>query len=398
MLVSHSPFGSRGPREIVIVPNGATNQDLELSPEFGRLTDRLASISRYVSYDQRGAGLSDPVALNELPTLEGWMKDLHAVVLAAALSKSVLIAHAAAGQVALLSRCPATYSRTDRCPSGTGKVLRAMIPSVTVDEAHLRYLARMERQSLSPAAVAIFRRNYDTDVRAVLPLVSAPTLVVHTTDNRVVPAAHGRYLAAHIPHARLVELPGADHDPFLTGQAELLGEEIEEFLTGTRAAVAPSRMLTTLLFTDIVSSTDRVVAIGDRAWRALLDRHDDAVRHQLARFSGHEARLTGDGVLATFDGPALAIRCGRAIRDASRQLGIDVREGIHTGESNDAVPNCRRRRSPRSAHLRRRTIRRTARLAPARRPGRRSGIRFEDRGPHDLKGIPQQWQLFAVEA
>ena len=182
---------------------------------------------------------------------------------------------------------------------------------------------------MPPATIgALMRQTNATDIRAILPVISAPTLVVHTVENRIVPVAHGRYLAAHIPDARLVELPGASN---VLNDAII--DEIEEFVTGARGATTEhSRMLATLLFTDVVASTERVVALGDRAWRAVLDRHDDVVRRQLARFSGHEEKFTGDGMLATFDGPARAIRCGTAIRDAARQIGLEVRVGIHTGE------------------------------------------------------------------
>ena len=194
---------------------------------------------------------------------------------------------------------------------GSGRYLRTTMPDVHVDDAQLRELARIERQSMAPAVVgAILRQLYTTDVRAVLPAISAPTLVLHTVENRFTPIEHGRYLAQYIPNAQLVELPGADLQVFLGSAAgPVVVDEIEEFLTGTRVAADHTRMLTTLLFTAVVGSTDRVAAVGDQAWRTVLDRHDDAVRRQLARFSGHEEKLTGDGMLATFDGPARAIRC-----------------------------------------------------------------------------------------
>jgi class 3 adenylate cyclase len=222
--------------------------------------------------------------------------------------------------------------------------------------------------------------------------------VLHTVHNSFFAVEHGRYLAQHIPNARLVELPGRDVSVFEgSSLGALATDEIEEFVTGTRVAADHTRMLTTLLFTDIVSSTDRLAAIGDRAWRALLDRHDDTVRHQLARFSGHQERLTGDGVLATFDGPARAIRCGTAIRDASRQLGIDVRVGIHTGEVE--------RRGTELAGI---AVHLAHRVCEAARPGEvlvsrtvvdlvaGSSTGFRDRGEHELKGIPAPWRLFAV--
>jgi class 3 adenylate cyclase len=231
-----------------------------------------------------------------------------------------------------------------------------------------------------------------------LPVVSAPTLVIHAEDNRFIPAAHGRYLARHIPNARLVELPGSDHTFFNRGNSQrVMTDEVEEFVTGTPADTDHSRMLTTLVFTDVVGSTDRVVAIGDRAWGTVLDRHDEAIRRQLERFSGVQRRLTGDGVLATFDGPARAIRCGSAIRDVARQIGLDVRVGIHTGEVE--------RRGDDLAGV---AIHLAHRVCETAAPGEvlvsrtvvdlvaGSGLTFDDRGEHGLKGIPDPWRLFAV--
>jgi class 3 adenylate cyclase len=281
---------------------------------------------------------------------------------------------------------------------GSGRFLRALMPDVAVDDAQLRDLARIERQSMSPAVVgAILRWFYAIDVRAVLPAIRAPTLVLHTVENPIVSIELGRYLAQHIPNARLVEIPGADQSVILGPGAEPVADEIEEFLTGARAAADHTRILTTLLFTDVVGSTDRVAAIGDRAWHTVLDRHDDAVRRQLTRFSGHQEKLTGDGILATFDGPARAIRCGGAIRDAARQIGLDVRVGIHTGEVD--------RRATELAGI---AVHLTRRVCEAAQPGEvlvsrtvvdlvaGSGIAFDDRGEHDLKGIPAPWRLFAV--
>jgi class 3 adenylate cyclase len=231
-----------------------------------------------------------------------------------------------------------------------------------------------------------------------LPAISAPTLVLHTIKNRRTPIEHGRYLTQHIPNARLVEIPGADIVVTTdSAAARVVIDEIEEFVTGTRGVPEHNRMLTTLLFTDVVGSTDRVAAIGDRAWRTVLDRHDDAVHHQLVRFSGVQRHHTGDGVLATFDGPARAIRCGSAIRDAARQIGLDVRVGIHTGEVE--------RRGTELAGI---AVHLTYRVCQAAEPAEvlvtrtvvdlvaGSSVRFDDRGDHNLKGIPTSWRLFAV--
>jgi class 3 adenylate cyclase len=423
-----------GPHLIVWVPAWISNQDLEnlvTQPVRGPLFERLSSFATSVSYDQRGTGLSDPVSLGDLPTLEGWTDDLHAVVTAAGLEGVVLCGPITAGPMAvlyaatrpertraliLINSFPAV-ARSDDYEAGvtpeewervvawmehvwgSGRYLRTMMPDVHVDDAQLRELARIERQSMAPAVVGpIARQLYATDVRAVLPVISAPTLVLHTVENRVRPIEHGRYLAQHIPNARLVELPGADHQVFLgSAVGALIIDEIEEFLTGTRVAADHTRMLTTLLFTDVVGSTDRVAAVGDQAWRTVLDRYDDAVRRQLARFAGHQEKLTGDGMLATFDGPARAIRCGTAIRDAARQIGLDVRAGIHTGEVE--------RRGPEVAGI---AVHLACRVCETAQPGEvlvsrtvvdlvaGSGTTFDDRGEHELKGIPAAWRLFAV--
>jgi class 3 adenylate cyclase len=410
----------------VWVPTWVTNQDLDLVE-----SERLRSFATVVSYDQRGTGLSDPVSLADLPTLEGWADDLHAVVTAAGLEDVVLYAPIMAGPVAALYAATrpertralilvnsfATLRRSDDYEAGvtptdyerlvgyiehvwgSGRALRAMMPAVPVDDAGLRDLARGERQSMSPTTIgAILRRLYATDVRAVLPVISAPTLILHTVENRWIPIEHGRYLAQHIPNARLVELPGADlalafGSPF----AAAVIDEIEEFVTGTRAVGDRTRTLTTLLFTDVVGSTDRLAASGDRAWRTVLDRLDDAVDRQLGRFSGQQEKHTGDGILATFDGPARAIRCGTAIRDAARQIGLDVRVGIHTGE----VERRRTDLAGIAVHL-------VCRVCETAEPGEvlvsrtvvdlvaGSGTTFDDRGEQELKGIPAAWRLFAV--
>jgi class 3 adenylate cyclase len=423
-----------GPNVIVRVPGWVTNQDL-WNPEsqVDGLSERWSSFATIVSYDQRGMGLSDPVSLRDLPTLEGWADDLHAVVTAAAAECVVLLADGMAGPVAALYA--ATHPERTRAlilinsfaaiaPSedydggvtpedyelfvgwvedvwGSGRFLRGAIPDVPVDDEQLRDLARMERQSMSPATVgAIFRWLYATDVRAVLPCISAPTLVLHTVENALVPVERGRQLAQHIPNARLVELPGTDGTVFLGSAAGPVAmDEIEEFVTGTRVAADHKRMLTTLLFTDVVGSTDRLAAIGDQAWRTVLDRHDEVMRRQLTRFSGHQERLTGDGILATFDGPARAIRCGSAISEAARQMGLDVRVGIHTGEVE--------RRATELAGI---AVHLAARVCDAAQPGEvlvsrtvvdlvaGSDTTFDDRGEHELKGIPAAWRLFAVTA
>jgi class 3 adenylate cyclase len=421
-----------GPHWIVWAATWVSNQDLEnLDSQVRGPFERLLSFATRVSYDARGTGLSDPVSLADLPTLECWADDLHAVITAAAPERVVLLGEGMGGPVAALYAAThpertralilvdsfATIARSEDYDAGvtpeeyelfvgwveqvwgTGRFLQGMMPDVPVDNELLREFARFERQSMSPAVVgAIFRQQYATDVRAVLPCISAPTLVLHTVENPIISIEHGRYLAEHIPNARLVELPGANGAVFLDSAVlPTVFDEIEEFVSGTRVAADHTRMLATLLFTDVVGSTDRLAAVGDQAWRTVLDRHDEAVHRQLARFSGHQEKLTGDGILATFDGPARAIRCGTAIRDAARQIGLDVRVGIHTGEV-----------ERRPTELLGIAVHLACRVCEAAQPGEvlvsrtvvdlvaGSAMTFDDRGEHKLKGMPAAWRLFAV--
>jgi class 3 adenylate cyclase/pimeloyl-ACP methyl ester carboxylesterase len=421
----------KGPHVIVAISSWASNQDVRafFHVEFW---ERLGSFARLVRYDQRGSGLSDPVGLNESPTLEGWTNDLQAIVEAAEADEVVLYANGGAGPVGLfyaavhpertrgliLANSFAAVAWSTDYPAGlrpdeygrfvaymlrargTGQYARRLMPGVAVDDTRLRELASVERQGASPGAFqAVLRQLYATDVRSILPVITAPTLVMHTVDNQFIPVAHGRYLAQGIPGARLIELPGGDQIEYASGSpsADLAVDEIEEFVTGTRTSADRNRMLTTLLFTDVVGSTDRVAAVGDRTWRTVLNSHDDVVLRQLTRFLGEQQKFTGDGILATFDGPARAIRCGTAIRDAARQIGLDIRVGIHTGEV-----------ERRGAELAGIAVHLAHRVCETAEAGEvlvsrtvvdlvaGSGIAFNDRGEHDLKGIPATWRLFAV--
>jgi pimeloyl-ACP methyl ester carboxylesterase/class 3 adenylate cyclase len=417
-----------GSHELVYVPAWFSNQDLEADET---VFSPLLSFSRFVTYDERGSGLSDPVTVDALPTLEGWADDLHAVIGAAGVDKAVLLSEGIGGPVAALyaathpERTRAlilvnSYAALASSPDcewgvtpevfenfvehaervwGTGEVLRGAMPDVEVDDALLRKFARRERQSMAPAMVgAIFRQQYAIDVRAILPAISVPTLVLHSVGDQLIPLAHGRYLAEHIPNARLVELPGADNSIWAGSVAlPIVFDEIEEFVTGVAAAANRDRLLTTLLFSDVVGSTEHAATMGDRAWRSMLDRHDDTIRHQLERFSGIAHKLTGDGFLATFDGPARAIRCGCAIRDAARQLDLDVRVGLHTGE----VERRGAELAGIGVHLAHRICKQAtagevlvSRTVVDLVAG--SGITFDDRGTHELKGIPNPWHLYAV--
>jgi class 3 adenylate cyclase len=271
-------------------------------------------------------------------------------------------------------------------------------PSLAGHPAFERWWARLLRHGTSPSgAVALFDLYRDLDARPVLPMIQAPSLILHRSDDMVVPVGQGRFLAERIPDARYVELSGSDH--LLTaGDQDALVDEIEEFLVGSRRAHEPERALATVLFTDIVGSTERTGELGDRRWRRLLERHNMVVRRQLAIHRGGEVKTLGDGFLATFDGPARAIRCAAAIRADLRGIGIDMRAGIHTGEVEmigDDVSGM--------------AVNIGARIGALANPGEvcvsstvrelvvGSGLEFAERGIHDLRGAPGEWRVFAVD-
>lgn len=285
---------------------------------------------------------------------------------------------------------------------GKGILVPFNAPSRRDDKEFVEWFGRLERASASPGSIlALVRANYDIDVRHVLPAIQAPTLVLHRVGDKTIPVECGRYLARHIRGARYVELPGEDHllQAFDPETMKLLVDEIEEFVTGERPDPEPDRALVTVMFTDIVGSTERAAAIGDHRWRELLDGYLRLARRQLERFRGKEVDVAGDGLFAIFDGPARAARCACAIRDAVTQLGLEVRAGLHTGECEVAGSKV----SGIAVHA-------GARIAAAAAPQEvlasgtvrdlvaGSGIRFDDRGSHVLKGVPGDWHLFVVTA
>lgn len=396
-------------------------------PGFERFLNRLGSFSRLICFDQRGTGLSDPVALSELPTLEQWMDDVRAVMEAAGSRKAALLGSGGGGTMSMLFA--ATYpeqtqalvllngfarlTQAEDYPWGTsaefedrvvrelrhgwgrGVLLETVGPSVAGDSAFRRWWGRYQRLGSSPGTVLVMRRMLQQlDVRHVLPFIRVPTLVVHRKDNWLVDVRHGQYLAERIAGARYVEVPGVDYFPFV-GDAGAILDEIQEFLTGIRGRPDEDRVLATILFTDIVGSTARAAELGDRGWREALELHNALVRHELERFRGREVDHAGDGFLATFDGPARAIRCAQAIRDGLRSLGLEIRAGLHTGEIELAGSDVRGI----SVHI-------AARLMAEADPQEvlvsstvkdlvaGSGIGFEDRGLRSLKGVPEEWQLF----
>jgi pimeloyl-ACP methyl ester carboxylesterase/class 3 adenylate cyclase len=418
-----------GPIDLVFVPGFVSHLDLQWAdPRVARFLDKLASFSRLILFDKRGTGLSDPVA-GPAP-LEDRMDDVRAVMDAAGSERAALLGFSEGGLMSVLFA--ATYpERThalilcgsyptatldpDDNPAGQrwverskrlrdlvehwgeGRTLGVFAPSADSERDRIGR-GIFERSAASPQMARILVEcNVDHDVRDLLPSISVPTLVLHR-DEELIPVECGRYMAEHIPGARLVVLPGADHIPFY-GDGEGYAEEIEEFLTGARHVPASDRVLTTVMFSDIVGSTERAAALGDARWRELLARHDELVRAELERHRGREVKTMGDAFLATFDGPARGIRCAHAVADKVRALDISVRAGLHTGECELMGED-----------IGGMAVTIGARISALAGPGEvlvsgtvkdlvvGSGISFRDRGIHDLKGVPEEWRLFAVES
>jgi pimeloyl-ACP methyl ester carboxylesterase len=419
-----------GPRDLVFVSGWVSHLEAGWDePLLARFRRRLASFSRLILFDKRGTGMSDRVPDANLPTLEQRMDDVRAVMDAAGSERAALFGHSEGASMAILFA--ATYpertaalvtfgafacrvwhpdypwapTREQRQKSfdviqrdwGGEVDMSDLAPSLAHDDAFRRRLSTYLRLSASPgAALALSRMNTEIDVRNILPAIRVPTLILHRTGDLDANIEEGRYIAARIPDAKFLELPGPDHLPWVGDQGEVV-DEIEEFLTGIRPAPQPDRMLATVLFTDIVGSTERAASLGDRAWRDVLDQHHASVRRELAHFRGQEITTTGDGFLATFDGPARAVRCAVAIRDRLRESGLEVRAGVHTGECERMGDNI----GGLAVHI-------GSRVAGLAGPGEvlasstvkdlvaGSGIVFEDRGAYPLKGIPGEWRVFQV--
>jgi pimeloyl-ACP methyl ester carboxylesterase len=417
-----------GPRDLILVLGWMSNIEVFWDePAVARFLRRLASFSRLILFDKRGTGLSD--RLGNLPDMETRMDDLRAVMDAVGSERAALCGYSEGGVMCALfaatypTRTSAlitigSYARQkpdtgypwgrtqeqqeqflDGIEKGwggpVGLDLRA--PSVAHDDRVRQWWARFLRMSASPAAaLALTRMNYDIDVRHVLSAIHVPSLLLHAVGDMVVDVHASRYMAERIPGAKFVELPSTDHLPW-GADADAILDEIEEFLTGERHGPEPDRILATILFTDIVGSTDRAAELGDKAWRDLLESFYGVVRRELPRFRGKEVGTSGDGVLATFDGPARGVRCARSIADAVLPLGVTVRTGLHTGECEVIDDNV----GGIAVHT-------AARVATLAKPGEvlvshtvkdlvaGSGIRFESRGTHTLRGVPGEWPLFAA--
>jgi len=420
-----------GERDLVLVQGFMSQIDMEWeNPDIARFFRGLASFSRLILFDKRGTGLSDRAC--GTATLEDEMDDVRAVMDAAGSERAVLMGISEGAPMSLLFA--ATYpqrtqalvlhggmARTTEAPDYpwappaeglveaaselimpviyTGEDIDVWAPSLGDDAEAKAWLGRYRRAGVSPDGfAALYEMFLDIDVRHVLPTLQVSTLVLHRHGDRVVNRRAGKWMAEQIPGARYVELPGQDHLPWV-GDCDAVVEEAREFLTGVRVAAEPDRVLATVMFTDVVGSTERAASLGDRRWRDLLDAHDVVVRRQLDAFRGREVKTTGDGFLATFDGPARAIRSARAIRDAASDLGLDVRVGLHTGEievRDDDIGGV-------AVHI-------GQRVSSVAQPSEimvsstvkdlvaGSGIEFEERGERELKGVPGSWKLFAVAA
>jgi pimeloyl-ACP methyl ester carboxylesterase len=356
--VAYQVFG-RGAVDLVFVPGFISNvEHYWLHPSHARWLNRLARFARVISFDKRGTGLSDRVST--MPSMDERMDDVRAVMDAAGSRSAALLGVSEGGSLAALfaathpERCRAlvlygafpefrywfpTRERLERffdyaeTSWGTGANIAVWAPSRKHDQAFKDWFAQRERAGASPAAViALMKMNSEIDIRPVLPTIRVPTLVIHRANDMAVSVEAGRALSRDIPNARFLEVPGEDHLPYIGENADRIVDEIEEFVTGSRAEVEPDRVLATVLFTDIMNSTERATAMGDRAWHALLDRHHDLVRHHLRQFGGREVKALGDGFLAIFDRPARAVRCAESIVKAVRELGLKVKAGIHAGE------------------------------------------------------------------
>ena len=414
-----------GPIDLVWVPGWISNIDYYWEePSVAHYFERLASIGRLIMFDRRGTGVSDPVA--QAPTLEEQMDDVVAVMEAAGSKRAALYAQLEGGAMAVLFAAThperttglilyEAQPRMSWAPDydwavtseqreamlkrgwGDGSRILTLAPSAAANPRLRRWFARLERLAASPATAAkLVMMNGAVDVRAVLPQVQAPTLVLHRAEDQFIDIRHSEYLAEHIPGARLVKLPGSETLTF--GADHDLLEEVEEFLTGTRQTAHPERALATVMFGDIVDSTRLAAELGDRRWRHVLEEFGDAVAEELHRSRGRVVKALGDGVLATFDGPARAIGSATAIRDVARsEFGLELRAGLHTGEVEligDDIGGI-------AVHI-------AARVLASAGPGELvvsgtvkdlvvgSGIEFEDRGERELRGVPGTWRLWSV--
>ena len=432
--IAYQQFGD-GPLDLVYVSNWTWSIDLVWDyPPLANWLDQLSDLARTIQFDMPGTGSSDPLPGDRPTTLEEWMDTVAVVLDHAGIERAALMAHDIGGMMSMLFAAahpervqslvlfgssarmntaadyPIGFPYEDRERGvdwwmnvwGTGKQLYLTSPSVADDEATRRLQGKYERLAVPRAtAKKVFSLVAELDVRSVLESIRVPTLVIHRRGDRFIPVAHGRYLADHIPGARYIELPGIDHFPFAAENQDLIVKELREFLGAARSEKPydGDRVLATVLFTDIVASTETAAQVGDRRWKELLDSHDRIVRGALERFNGREVKTTGDGFLATFDGPGKAINAANVVREDARNLGIEIRAGLHVGEV-----------EMRGADIGGIAVHVASRVMSSAAPGEilvsstvkdlviGAGIEFEERGARELKGVPGTWNLYAVAA
>ncbi len=423
--IAYRIFGD-GPRDIVLIPGTLSHVELLWEvPSNEHLLKRLTAFARVIVFDKRGQGLSDRVAEQ---TLEERTGDVRAVMDAAGSERATIYGWSEGGPMCLMfaatypERTSAlvlygTFASMTNEPWGVsreqidqflgqldnhwgeGVLLLLNAPSRRNDQAFLQRFARIERAAASPGAVlTLMRANYEIDVRNLLPAIRVPTLILHRAGDELVPVRAGRYLAEHIPGAKYAEIPGTDHMVVDQETQDIIADQIQEFITGERRRLEPDRVVATVMFTDIVGSTQRAAEVGDGRWRELRGSWHSVMRKELAVFRGREVDTAGDGLLATFDGPARAIRCACSVRERVHALGLQVRTGLHTGECEvvgDGVVGI-------AVHI-------GARIAAMAGPDEvlvsstvrdlvaGSGLKFVDRGTHSLKGVPGDWRLFVVQ-
>ena len=421
-----------GPLPLVFIPDWVTNLEVMWEePSLARFLRRLSSFSRVVCFDKRGTGVSDPVLSDEGFSTELWVDDTRTVLEAVGSDRAIMFGHGEGGRMAMLFAATFpektsalilldSFARRVRdvdypwgLPEkflprffeifemgwGNGGHLSAVAPSAAEDPRFREWYGRYQRLAMGPTRMLqAYRNTFRFEVRGVLPAIRVPTLVLHRKDNAYIRVENGRYLAEHIAGAKFVEVPGSDH-LYHVGETGVILDAIEEFLTGRHEAADDDRVLATVLFADIVSSTERAVQLGDRAWRDLLENYYGVARRAVAQFRGREIDTAGDGFFAAFDGPARAIRSACAIRDEAVGIGLTVRAGLHTGECEKLGEKV----GGLAVHI-------GARVAGHAQPGEvlvsgtvrdlvaGSGIRFAERGTRALKGVPGEWSLYSVEA
>lgn len=423
-----------GPVDLVVVPEWVTHVEAAWEhPVTARFLRRLSSLGRLIIFDKRGVGLSDPVSVTEVPSLETWRDDLGAVLDAVGSQRAVLLGHGHGGQMALMFAATRpdrvkslvlinAYARLAYAPDYDcgiprevqnriatviadfwgrldSPILDVIAPSVAQADGVREWWARLERLACSPGvAGAMQRAIMKFDVRHILQAVTVPALVIQSAKARFVRVGHGRYLAAHLDEAQYLELDSPDHWAWVGEASEQVFAAIEEFTTGPGGVTLTDRVLATVLFTDVVDSTGQAARLGDRAWREVLEDLDALVDRQVTRFGGRVVGAAGDGYLAVFDGPGRAISCATAIRDAVRSLGLEVRTGLHCGE----IESRGRDISGIAVHI-------AARIMALAGAGEvlisgsipplvaGSGFEFGDRGDQELRGVPGHWRVFSLD-